>query len=252
MSDTTPTRVLDPNAPRIEFFTADSQVVAPGSPLTLFWSTRGVSDAAIYQLNRQGERGRVWNVGPDGSVSVSTRESDRGQLDFVLSIGEGLLRVEQGLSIPLACPVIWFFAPPPLECPDTEPQEVFVIEQQFQRGRMVYTEFDNRVYALFNDGFEPAWISFENRYDPAVHPELDEDFERAKPAGFFQPIARLGFVWRGNDTVRNRLGLGINAEIAYQGLVQTAGEGDLYISSTDATALHIIGDGDSWEIITSP
>ena len=196
----------------------------------------------------------MWNVGPDGSQRIETRESDRGQLDFVLSIGEGALSVEQTLSVAMACPVMWFFAPSPEECPDAEAEENFIIEQEFQRGRMVYTARDNRVYALFNDGLSPSWIAFENRYNPDVDPELDENFERAKPPGFFQPIARLGFVWRGNDTVRNRLGLGLNAEIAYQGFIQTStlnvGEDSTYISSTDGTVLQIIGDGDSWQIIT--
>ena len=166
-------------------------------------------------------------------------------------MGEAALRVEQTLSIPLACPVQWFFEPSPVECPQNEADETFLIEQQMERGRLVYVASRNRVYALFNDGSQPAWISFQNLYDPSVHPESLDNF--VPPAGFFQPIARLGFVWRGNDTVRNRLGLGVNAEFGFEGFVQTAplqsGGDDLYISSSDGAALKLSPGGEIWQIM---
>src|SRR5690606_18832772 len=73
---------LNPNAPRIEFFTSDAAAVAPGSTVTLYWSTRGAREAVIYQLVR-GVRNRLWNVGADGSLPVPTSRSDRGTVDFV-------------------------------------------------------------------------------------------------------------------------------------------------------------------------
>lgn len=241
---------MNPNAPRIEFFTTDVEAVAPGSSITLFWSTRNVTGVSIYRLNRQGQRERLWNESPDGTLTVGTSERDRGQIDFLLTAGEGDLYVEQSLSVPLVCPVQWFFAPPPEECPDAEADETLIIEQPFERGRMLYIGTRNLVYALFNDGFEPAWIAFENRYDPTVHPEIEESFPGP------QPVARLGFVWRGNDTVRNRLGLPLEPEIRFDGFIQTAvlrdGSDVLYISSTNATVLRLIEGGGIWEIITPP
>jgi hypothetical protein len=248
----TETPVLNPNAPRIEFFTTDSFAVAPGSPAMLFWSARGATSAVIYQLNRFGDRERLWNVEPDGSLAVSTSTRDRGQLDFLLVVGEGELEVQQTLAIPLACPVAWFFSPSPEECADTEVIDTFIIEQEFERGRMVYIADRDRVYALFNDGFEPGWIAFANRYDPEVHPESEESF--VPPPGRYQPIARLGFVWRGNDTVRNRLGLGIDAQKAYDGFIQTAtladGTESLYISSTGGIVLQLLARDNTWQIIS--
>ncbi|GAB4312131.1 MAG: hypothetical protein Kow00117_05100 [Phototrophicales bacterium] len=244
--------LLNPNAPRIEFFQSGSTSIAPGATVTLFWSTRNATTAVIYQLDRRGERTRLWNVPPAGNLSVRTSEQDRGQVSFVLSIGEPGQRVEQTLSVPLECPVQWFFSPPPLECADTDPQETFLIQQRFERGRMIYSGITNEIYVLFNDGFEPAWITFSNQYDPNRHPEFDENF--APPPGFYQPVGRLGFLWRGNDTVRNRLGLGIEPELAYDGITQTAtlfgGVASLYISNPDGTILQLIGTGSSWQIIT--
>lgn len=252
----TPTRAANPNAARIEFFTSDTLAVAPGSPVTLFWSTRGANGAVIYRLDQNGVRNQLWNVAPDGNLTVPTRRADRGQVSFVLSVGEGALQAEQTLTLPLTCPDAWFFQPAPDACPTGPSQPTTLVEQPFERGRMVYVQARGIVYALFNDGLNPAWIAFENRYDPAVHPELDESFELSLPSGMVQPKRAIGFVWRGNDLVRNRLGLGMAEEAAYEGFVQTVGAGEnsenLYVSSADGTVLQLLPGGETWQIITPP
>lgn len=251
----TPTRVANPNAPRIEFFTSDAAAVAPGGSVTLFWSTRGANSAVIYRLDQNGVRNQLWNVAPDGNLSVSTRRADRGQVSFILSVGDGALKTEQMLTLPLTCPDAWFFQPSPTDCPDGPAQPTLLLEQPFERGRMVYIQTRNRVYALFNDGRDPAWVSFANRYDPAVHPELDENFERALPPGFVQPLRILGFIWRGNDLARTRLGLGLAAENSYEGFIQTVttgGSENLYLNSADGTVLQLLPNGSAWQIITLP
>jgi hypothetical protein len=252
----TPTRPANPNAPRIEFFTSDTLAVAPGSSVTLFWSTRGANGAVIYRLDQNNVRNQLWNVAPDGNLTVPTRRADRGQVSFVLSVGDGALKTEQTLTLPLTCPDTWFFQPAPEDCPRGPSQPTTLIEQPFERGRMVYIQTLDTVYALFNDGLEPAWIAFDNRYDPAIHPELDENFERSLPPGFVQPKRILGFVWRGNDLVRNRLGLGVTEEADYDGFMQTAGAGEdaenIYLNSADGTVLQLLPRGKSWQIITPP
>lgn len=253
-SDVTPTRVPNPNAPRIEFFTSDVRAVAPGSEVTLFWSTRGADGATIYRLDPGGTRNQLWNVPPDGNLTVATRSDDRGTVDFLLSVGEGADRTEQPLSLPLSCPVAWFFVPPPQECPNDEPLETVIVEQPFVRGRMIYIEEQDQVYALFNDGFDPAWVTFQNRYNPVIHEAFIEGFP--EPPGRVQPVGILGFVWRNSDAVRSRLGLGTEQEFSFDGFVQTApaaGEGDsLYISSSGGTVLQLLPEGASWQIITLP
>lgn len=247
----TSTRVPNPNAARIEFFTSDPGAIAPGDSIKLFWSVRGVRGAVIYRLDAAGVRGDLWNVPPDGNLTVPTRRRDRGEITFLLSAGTGDLLAEQTLTIPLSCPDPWFFQPAPEACPDGPSQPTQLIEESFQRGRMLYIQNDNQVYTLFNDGSSPAWISFENRFDPAIHPELEESF--VPPPGFVQPIRILGFVWRGNDTVRNRLGLGLQAEVTYDGFVQSVtgadGKISLYANSADGTVVQLLPGGDVWQII---
>jgi len=244
----------NPNAPRIEFFTTDVAAVAPGDGVNLYWSTRNAVGANIYRVVN-GVRNQVWNVGPDGSLTVPTNRRDRGGLEFLLVVGDGAQTAEQTLMIPLACPDVWFFQPAPEACPLNAAQETLVIEQSFQTGRMVFIQSTNTVYALFNDGRAPAWISLPNRYDPAIHPEFDPEFANALPPGFFQPLRVLGFVWRGNDTVRNRLGLGVESEFSFNGFVQSAGTDDnetLFVSSADGSVLQFLPRGEVWQIITPP
>jgi hypothetical protein len=248
-----PTRVPNPNAPRIEFFTTDVVSVAPGDSITLFWSVRGARGAVIYRLDN-GVRGSVWNVPPDGSLAIPTRRRDRGEVTFQLSAGEGDLETEQTLTIPLSCPDAWFFQTAPDTCPSGAAQPTTLIEEPFERGRMFYVQTRDRVYVLFNDGRAPAWVSFENRFQPGVDPELAEGF--VPPPGFVQPRKILGFVWRGSDVVRNRLGLATADEISYEGFVQTAtaadGSENLYANSADGTVVQLLPGGDTWQIITPP
>lgn len=246
----TPTRPRNPNAPLIEFFTSDVLAVAPGSEVTLYWSARNVDGAVIYRLNEAGQRTQVLNVPPDGQEVVSVRRQERGQLAFLLTIGEGERYQEVRLNIPIQCPVAWFFSPAPEACADEEAVQTRMIEQVFQRGRMLYVEADDQLFALFNDGREPAWLRFTNRYDPEIHAESEPNF--VPPPGFFQPLRELGFLWRGNEVVRNRLGLGIEEASAYQGLRQTltrGGETTLYLTSADGRVLEILPDGDAWTIL---
>ena len=133
------------------------------------------------------------------------------------------------------------------------PNPQTLIEQPFQRGRIIFVQSQNKVYTLFNDGLSPAWIGFDNRYDSATDKELEERF--VPPPGFYQPLRVIGFVWRGNDVVRNRLGLGTQEEFGYDGFIQTVttpGGADLYVNSADGTVLQLLPEGESWQLITPP
>ncbi len=247
----TTTLALNPNAPRIEFFTTDQLSVAPGDTLTLYWSTRSTTSANIYRLER-GIRNQLWRVAADGSLSVPTRSSDRGTVEFLLSVGDGSQTAEQVLTIPVACPDTWFFEPSPNDCPAGPARETILIEQPFERGRMIYVQESNLIYALFNDGFTPSWIVLENRYNPATDAESEPGF--VPPEGLYQPVRQIGFVWRGNDVVRNRLGLGIQPDSNVQGFIQSANTADgdttLYIASSDGSVLQLLPEGSQWQIIT--
>lgn len=248
----TETRVPNPNAARIEFFTSDVLEVQPGGEVNLFWSARNVDAAVVYRLNPDGSRQQVWNVPPDSSLNISTRSSDRGQLTFLLAVGEAETYNEARLVIPIRCPIQWFFSPSPNECPSQEAVETTLIEQPFERGRMVFIAERSQIYVLFNDGNSPAWLSFNSVYNPEIHPESEDGF--VPPPGFFQPLRELGLLWRSNDTVRNRLGLGTSEAKTYQGFYQTAPASnereDLFLTAGDNTIINIIPGGTVWQFIS--
>lgn len=248
----TETRVPNPNAARIEFFTSDVLEVQPGGEVNLFWSARNVDAAVVYRINPDGSRQQVWNVPPDSSLNIRTRSSDRGQLTFLLAVGESETYNESRLVIPIRCPIEWFFSPPPNECPAQEAVETNLIEQPFERGRMVHIGDRAQIYVLFNDGNDPSWLSFNSVYDPNVHSESEAGF--VPPAGFFQPLRELGLLWRSNETVRNRLGLGTTEAKTYLGFYQTAPatneREDLFLTAGDNNIINIIPGGDIWQFVS--
>ncbi|MEM9952983.1 MAG: hypothetical protein AAF846_15370 [Chloroflexota bacterium] len=246
----TATRPFNPNAPRIDFFTSDPLSVAPGAILTLFWSTRNVDTAVIYRLDAEGNRSQVYNVVPDGNLAITTSNNERGTLRYALTIGDGVDFVEEVLVVPLECPDVWFFTPEPADCANEEAISTRIIDMQMERGRMLYVEATNTVYALFNDGRTgaPAWQQFDNRFDPEIHPARDE----TAPPEFIQPLNELGFVWRGDGDVRTRLGLGLSDQVEFEGLLQTSGNGNssvTYITASTGVILQIEAGGDVWQII---
>lgn len=243
--------VSNPNAPRIEFFTSDVLSVPPGGDVTLYWSVRGVDSAVIYRLGEDDVRENVWNVPPDSSLTVSTRSDDKIELRFLLVISQGSFYREEKLNIPIECIYEWFYSPSPEECPDEGAQESNIIDQHFERGRMLFVEGENRVYVLYNDGNEPAWQSFTNQYDPEVHPERAD----MAPPGGIEPIRELGLIWRSNERVRNRLGLGSSDPQTFVGFSQEATprgsrNADLFISSADGNVLQLVSGGNVWQIIS--
>lgn len=247
----TATRAFNPNAPSIEFFTSNPLSVQPGGTVTLFWSARRVDSAVIYRLNRDGERTQVYNnVAPDGSLEVSTDRSERDSVSFVLSVGQGDDRIEETLVVPLRCPVEWFFSPSPDDCAATNPLETLIKDQSFERGRMLYVEELNTIYVLFNDGQQPAWSEFESEYDPAIHAERDPN----APPEFIQPLRELGLLWRSNEVVRTRLGLGTSEALTFDGFYQTAPAAQnteiIYISGADGNVLQLMPGAEIWQIIS--
>jgi len=249
----TPTPRPNPNAPRIEFFTAEPAYVYPGDQVTLFWSIRGADRAAIYRLDALGQRNQLWNVEPSGSLTVQTNRRDRGTAEFLLTVDNGQFYVEQALDVPLLCAYSWFFAPEPVECPDAAVVESTHIEQPFEGGRMIYVEAEDQVYVLFSDGRSPAWTAFQNRYVGGQTPDEDANF--VPPPGRYQPVRILGVIWRGSDPVRNRLALGLEPEVTYEGALQTTREGDtetIYLRSADGSVLRLEAGGRGWGVIGIP
>lgn len=238
----------------IEYFTTDAPSVRPGDKLTLFWSTKGVTQAIIYRLDADGKRAQVFNVGRSGSLEVATNPADRGSVQFTLSIGEAARPVEQTISIPISCTDEWFFNPQPGGCPSTVSIPTAAAEQLFQHGRMIWIETQTRIYVFFNDGKSdsknPAWTFFPDEFKDG-QPESDPSF--SAPAGMSQPVRGFGLVWRGNKAVRDRIGWATAPETSYSGMLQgdaTVDNGLMYIRTKDGSVLELTNKGESWKLIS--
>ncbi len=61
----------------------------------------------------------------------------------------------------------------------------------------------------------------------------------------------LGLIWRASDPVRNRLALGLEPEVAYEGAAQSDGQ-TVYIRASDGSVLQLQPNGRGWSMIAPP
>jgi hypothetical protein len=241
---------FSPGDLQIEYFTTDATNVRPGDNLTLYWSTKGVDKAIIYRVTDTGKRGQTWNVSRAGSLSVGTRGSDRGTINFMITIGSGDTHLEQSLSVPVGCTEVWFFDPQPDGCPTTEPVISTMVEQTFEHGQMIWVQSQLRIYVLFNDGQQPMWATYPDEFQDG-QPQSDPAF--APPSGLIQPIRGFGLVWRTHERVRQRIGWAVSGEVPSDGALQgdaTVDDGIMYLRAKDGNIFGLFDKGASWKLIT--
>lgn len=237
-------------AAAIEYFTTDSASVAPGENVTLFWRVNGADRARIYRVDEDGERLFRWDVMGTGQLTVGTRAADRDVARFLLTAQIGQTEVEQLLQIPLRCPDLWFFDPPPDACAAAPAQVTLQAEQTFERGRMVWVASLDRVYVIFEDGLRPGWAQYPDEFNEG-DPERDDSL--VPPPGLEQPIRGFGLVWRSNPRVRERLGWALSPEVPYEGMVQSdAAEpsvATLYLRTRDGGILALNAQTNEWDVL---
>lgn len=137
--------------PVIEYFAAYPTEAEPGEEVLLFWSAQDGSSAAVYRVNVDGSPGRTWQVAMEDSMAVYPRDAGRNEV-YMLAVTNGLVTVEQPVSIAVSCPLEWFFSPSPVEgCPNAEISSTHTVTQEFQGGRMFWFEDFSQIVVLFND-----------------------------------------------------------------------------------------------------
>ncbi|MBN1680966.1 MAG: hypothetical protein JW966_11815 [Anaerolineae bacterium] len=252
----TATAATGPNEagnPAIEYFTTNSESVAPGGSVTLFWSVRGAERARIFRLNADDERIFRWDVAASDEITVTTGEDDHDVARFLLTAEVDGAEVDQLLVIPLQCSETWFFSPGPGTCPAGPPQISDEAEQTFERGRMIWVGSQDRVYVLFDDGDSPGWTQYPDNFEEGT-PERDDTL--AAPAGLQQPIRGFGLIWRENARVRERLGWATSPEVPFEGMFQSNSNepdsGVLYLRTRDGGILGLDTTSNEWESVPLP
>jgi hypothetical protein len=246
----TPTGAATQSRVQIQYFTTDSEFVKPGDNVTLFWSVRGADNARIFRVDEAGERIFRWDVSAAGQITVSTRESDREVVRFLLAAEVAGIEVEQLLLIPMQCPQVWFFEPVPDSCPAEPPQLSVQVEQTFEHGRMLWVGTLDRIYVVFEDGGSPGWAQYPDEYEEG-QPASDDTL--IPPPNLLQPVRGFGLVWRSNPRVQERLGWAISPEVSFEGMYQAdsveAGIASLYLRTRDGGIFALDAQTNDWEYL---
>lgn len=201
----------------LAFSIAPAEVRA-GQPVTLTWQ----ATAQTLTLGRLAADGRLIEpvaVPLSGTLALTVPAEQRGRVDYALVAGAGASTAQAVVAARVLCPVDWFFANGPVECPGGPARGTGLAVERFERGLMLWTELDDRIYILYGDGAAPAWHSVGNAW---FEGQALDDPALAPPAGYFQPIRGFGLAWRSGPltgilTPRDRLGWGIEPEAALAG-----------------------------------
>lgn len=195
------------------------QLADPGDTIILTWRWSGGTEAMIYHMFdlRLSEPG--WEVAPKGTLTYTIPSWTRNHEDFVLFVNDPQgPAVQETLQINLRCPDEWFFEPAPDVCPAGPPVISDGAEQRFQRGVMLWSQAEDRIYVLFDDDQNPAWQAYQDRFDEGEDPSSDPDIE--PPEGLYEPVRGFGLVWREAPNVRERLGWAVEPEAGYETAIQ--------------------------------
>lgn len=234
----------------IIYFTSNSEGIAPGDNVTLFWQVRGAQDVTIYRVDEEGERINPRPVESEGTITLSTDPTTAEVAQFVLVATAGDFEVEEVLDIAVTCDGQWFFAPTPGGCPAEASLPSSHAEQPFQNGLMIWSSITNEIFIFYDDNIEPRWQRFTDAYIEGL-PEIP--VEREPPQGLLLPVRGFGLIWRTNPTVQNRLGFALESEVGYTGIVQVGSSDEggevLYIQRENGEIVQLLPDGADWQTI---
>jgi hypothetical protein len=147
------------------------------------------------------------------------------------------------------CLIEWFFDSfEPESCAAAEAVEGETAFQRFQYGYMVWTEPDDNIYVLHITSGSPMWLQTPDPFVPGS-PERDFAWAEPQPAQSVQPRMGFGEVWRGNDDLRQRIGWAIQEwEFVYEGTVQVAVDGTIYLTDPNGSVFELLPDGEIWNL----
>jgi hypothetical protein len=190
----------------------------PGDLVTLAW--QAVAQAVeVWRLAPDGRLAEAWTVPVSGTLTVPVPAEQRYRLDFLLTATAGGSSASALVSTRVLCPDDWFFSGGPPECPASPPHLTAMAAERFERGLMLWTQYDDRIYILYSDGAAPHWDVLANAWFPG---QLESDPALVPPTGLYQPVRGFGVAWRTGhvspaQVVRDRLGWATEPEFEISG-----------------------------------
>jgi hypothetical protein len=210
-----PQPTLTSATPAILSFTIEPARINPGEPITLAWATTGEA-VTISPISALGQWSPPIHTGPPtGTLVITTSAEARNLVMYVVTASLGEQHAWQSATVQLNCPDTWFFSNPPAQCP--WPAHFTVMQaQRLERGLMLWTQWNDAVYVLYDQPHWYRWDRFPNQWFPGM-PESDPTI--TPPVGRLQPVRGFGVAWRTGyvsptQLVRDLLGWAVEEEQA--------------------------------------
>jgi len=224
------------------------EAVYPGDVVTLTWEVEdGLGSVSVWSVEKWGSL--TADLGPfpagAGVAQLATNPDLRGRQYFSVCAAP---YATANLSVTLLCPDVWLFPNPPQEGCPLWTLRTRIVAQRFERGWMLWTEADRRIYVLPEDlpwdVVEDVWQEGMPESDPSLVP----------PPGLQQPVRGFGLAWRtaeiwmyGQTTIHEALGWAEAPEyVVGEGFVQEAftyGKhvlgGDRFVTGPEGNVLHL-------------
>lgn len=149
----------------------------------------------------------------------------------------------------LDCEFMWFFDElEPATCPDGEPFTGEAVFQRFEYGYMIWMQPTDMIYVMHSTQQNPRWLAVPDPYVAGM-PERDFSWSEEQPPQSAQPRLGFGALWREDDTLRERIGWAVQQwEFVYEGRVQTAEDGTIYVEEPNGGVFVLLPGADDWEL----
>ncbi len=149
------------------------------------------------------------------------------------------------------CQTPWFFSGlRPDSCAMNPPLVSPGAFLQFQNGAMIWIAQQDAIYVLYDSANPPRWQVFNDTFADGMA-DTDPAFNNAPPFTW-QPRRGFGLLWRGQSTIRDRLGWAVTeAEIPFTPQVQLGSDGMIFISDARGGVYTLSPDSSDWKRYSS-
>lgn len=162
-------------------------------------------------------------------------------------------------SVPVACAIeperfhaVWQQVSQRLGCPEQPAEQVFMAEQPFERGRMIWDSSQTQIYVLPDRG---SWQAFADTFVEGV----DLDYDPALPPPPQQPQRGFGKVWREQlGGPEAAIGWALESERPVNGWQQRFERGlliwtDAALEGEEGTGTaYLLYDDGTWQAVSAP
>lgn len=165
------------------------------------------------------------------------------------AVGRRALNANETPTPALDCEFAWFFDHvQPNVCPNDDPVTGEAVFQRFEYGYMIWMQTTDMIYVMHSTQQSPRWLAVPDPYVVGM-PERDFSFTENQPPQSAQPRLGFGTLWREDDDLRGRIGWAVQQwEFVYDGHVQTAEDGTIYIDEPNGGVFALLPGADDWAL----